>query len=305
LFEEVAMSSFVLVTGATGRQGGAAARALVDAGTAVRALVRDPGAPAALALAEHGATLVTGDLDDPASLAAALAGADGVFSVQTPDLADLMGDQELRHAGNLAAAARAAGVEHVVHTSVSGAGGGRGPVDEQRYGAHLGHYWRSKAAAEQALRAAETPLWTILRPATFMENFLRPSFYFADGTSDRLQVSVDLDVPVAFVAVRDIGAAAAAAFTDPDRFAGVEVELAGDRLSFRAAAGIVGAAVGRPVLLPDDADRADQADQAGPAAEFAASQRYMTDHPAPARPQQARALGLPTTSFADWARTTL
>ncbi|MCA2226218.1 NmrA family NAD(P)-binding protein [Nonomuraea aurantiaca] len=112
----------MLVTGATGREGGATARALLRAGTDVHALVRDPTSPRAQEIAAHGATLVTGDLEDPASLLTALDGARDVFSMQMPDLADLMGDSEVRYAGNLAAAAQKAGVEQIVHTSVSGAG---------------------------------------------------------------------------------------------------------------------------------------------------------------------------------------
>lgn len=72
----------VLVTGATGRQGGAVAEHLIAAGLPVRALVRDPSKPRANELAEKGADLVRGDLDDPASLERALEGAYGVFSVQ-------------------------------------------------------------------------------------------------------------------------------------------------------------------------------------------------------------------------------
>jgi uncharacterized protein YbjT (DUF2867 family) len=71
----------VLVLGGTGRQGGATARHLLDRGRHVHALVRDPTDPAAAALVGLGAELVQGDLDDPASLGAAMAGVDGVFCV--------------------------------------------------------------------------------------------------------------------------------------------------------------------------------------------------------------------------------
>ncbi|NMO91520.1 NmrA family NAD(P)-binding protein [Actinomycetospora sp. TBRC 11914] len=295
------MAGFVLVTGATGQQGGATARALLTAGTPVHALVRDPDAPRAKDLATLGATLVVGNLDDPDSLARAAAGARGVFSVQTPDLADLMGDAELRHAQNLAAAARTAGVAQVVHTSVSGAARSE-PIDEARWGAFMGHYWRSKAAAEEAARDAGAASTTILRPSTFMENFVRPSFYFADGTSDHLLVAMDLDVAQPFVAVADIGAAAAAAFADPVRFDGVELELAGDLLTFRQAAAVLSEVLGTTITVPQSPAQA-RAD--GLPDHFAVSQQLMSEHPAPARPGDARALGLPTTSFASWASATL
>src|SRR5947199_8911673 len=110
----------VLVTGATGKQGGAAARALLKAGIPVRALVRNPDR--ARAVRELGAELVVGDLHDPESLAPAMKGVRGVFSVQLPDMANLDGDSEWVQGRNLVDAAREAGVAHFVHTSVSGAG---------------------------------------------------------------------------------------------------------------------------------------------------------------------------------------
>lgn len=292
------MAGFVLVTGATGKQGGATARAVLAAGKEVHAFVRDPDAPRAKDLAALGATLVPGDLDDPDSLSAALTGARGVFSVQSPDLADLMGDGEVRHARNLATAAAAAGVDQIVHTSVSGAARTE-PIDEARWGAFMGHYWRSKAAAERAVRDAGAASTTVLRPSTFMENFVRPSFYFADGTSDHLLVALDLDVAQPFVAVDDIGAAAAAAFADPARFDGVALELAGDRLTFREAAAVLSDVLGTTITVPESAE---QARAQGLADHFAVSQQLMSAHPAPARPESAQELGLPTTSFATWAR---
>ncbi|MBV9832220.1 MAG: NmrA family NAD(P)-binding protein, partial [Marmoricola sp.] len=168
---------------------------------------------------------------------------------------------------------------------------------EARWGAFMGHYWRSKAAAEQAARDAGAASTTILRPSTFMENFVRPSFYFADGTSDHLLVALDLDVAQPFVAVDDIGAAAAAAFADPGRFDGVELELAGDLLTFREAAAVLSDALGTTITVPESPAAARAA---GLPDHFAISQQLMSTHPAPARPEFARDLGLPTTSFATW-----
>ncbi|MFD7656241.1 NmrA/HSCARG family protein [Actinosynnema sp. NPDC059797] len=294
--------SFVLVTGATGRQGGAVARALLASGVPVHALVRDTGTERASALRELGAVLVRGDLDDVPSLEAALDHAHAVFSVQTPDITGSPGDSELRHGRNLVEAARGARVEHVVHTSVSGAGTiDVERFDEQRWGSFTRHYYRAKAAVEDLVRTAGFPRWTILRPATFMENFVRPSPYFADLTSNRLAVAVDLDVALPFVAVDDIGTAAAAAFAEPERFHGVELELAGDVLSFRDAAHVLSRVLGTDVELPSGPDHVRA--EGLPAALFQA-QRHMSAHPAPARPRFAAHVGVPTTSFADWAANT-
>jgi uncharacterized protein YbjT (DUF2867 family) len=94
----------ILVTGATGNQGGATARHLLADGWHVRALVRDDTTPAAAALAAAGAELVLGDLDDRASYAAAVRGAYGVYSVQSAN------DNQVAQGKNIADAAKAADV---------------------------------------------------------------------------------------------------------------------------------------------------------------------------------------------------
>jgi uncharacterized protein YbjT (DUF2867 family) len=89
----------VLVTGATGMQGGAVARTLQRAGVTTSALVRNQAGPAAQELAHNGVALVPGDLDDPESLAAALRGHTTVFSIQPAPFADR--DSERRQGANL------------------------------------------------------------------------------------------------------------------------------------------------------------------------------------------------------------
>ena len=295
----------VLVTGATGRQGGAVARALLAAGTPVRALVRDATSDRAAALASAGASLVVGDLDDPASLLAAATGAAGVFSVQTPDMTDLFGESETRQAAHLLTAARTAGVTHLVHTSVAKVGGWREVpgLADGRYGAYMAHYWASKSAVEDAVRGAGLPRWTILRPATFMEMFVRPSFYFVGGTSDRFLTAVRADTPLPLVAVRDIGTAAAAAFADPERFDGVQLELAGDVRSLREVAAAMSEALGATIEPPTTTP--EQAVAAGLMPELAQAQQLTNDDPGTARPELAHALGIPTTTLQQWCEAVL
>ena len=105
----------ILVTGATGNQGGATARHLLAGGWHVRALVRDATTPAAAALAATGAELVRGDLDDRASIDAAVRGAHGLYSVQSAN------PNEIAQGKTIADAAQAAGVQHLVYSSVGGA----------------------------------------------------------------------------------------------------------------------------------------------------------------------------------------
>src|SRR5690242_20666201 len=111
----------ILVTGATGQQGGAVTRHLLAQGRRVRALTRAPDKPAARALAGQGAEVVQGDLYDRASLDRALRDVYGVFSVQNFWLPDVGYEGEVRQGKTLADAAKAAGVQHFVYTSVGGA----------------------------------------------------------------------------------------------------------------------------------------------------------------------------------------
>lgn len=134
------------------------------------------------------------------------------------------------------------------------------------------------------------------------ENFVRPSPHFADMTSDRLLVAVDPDVRLPFVAVDDIGAAAAAAFAEPERFHGAALELAGDVLTFREAAQVLSEVLSADIAPPDGPEHVAMD---GPMAPLFQAQRHMSAHPAPARPEVVAELGLARTSFRDWAEATL
>jgi uncharacterized protein YbjT (DUF2867 family) len=109
----------VLVTGATGRQGGAVIRHMLPKGWKLRALTRNPKNYAAQELARQGIELVQGDLEDPASLPVALRDVYGVYSVQ--DFWAVGAKREISQGKNLADAAKKAGVQHFVYSSVGGA----------------------------------------------------------------------------------------------------------------------------------------------------------------------------------------
>ncbi|WP_406289130.1 NmrA/HSCARG family protein [Embleya sp. NBC_00896] len=209
---------WVLVIGATGRQGGTAARHLLDRGWAVHAFVRDPDHPQARELAAEGAELVQGSLDDADSVYAATAGAYGVFSVFTPTHGNGL-DGEERHAALIAEAVRKAGVAHVVHSSVGGVEnpGGVG--------------WReTKLRVEQTMRTSGRPT-TFLRAVYYMENFLDlPPV--SDGNGG-LVLSRGLlpETTLQMIASQDIGWFVADAFDDPEHFIGRDVEIAGEELT--------------------------------------------------------------------------
>src|SRR5262245_59749419 len=109
----------VLITGATGRQGGAAIRHMLPKRWRLRALTRNPGSRPAMDLKSRGVELVRGDLEEPASLESAVRGAYGVYSVQ--DFWAVGAVREVRQGKNLADAASKAGVRHFVYSSVGGA----------------------------------------------------------------------------------------------------------------------------------------------------------------------------------------
>jgi uncharacterized protein YbjT (DUF2867 family) len=230
------MSKTVLVAGATGNQGGATARHLLAQGWQVRALVRDPNAPAALALRDLGAQLVVGDLNDRASLDAAAAGVYGVFSVQpvTLEILTRTPEVEARQGIILADAAQAAGAEHLVYTSVGGV---------ERHG--TADAFASKRQIEQHLAGLDLPA-TILRPVTFMENWSTPQY--VPGLPDgRLTTALRPEVPMQIIAADDIGVFAALAFAEPDAYAGRAIELAGEELTAPQIAAAIGRATGREV----------------------------------------------------------
>ncbi len=152
----------ILVTGATGNQGGAVARHLLQRRQfMVRAFVRDKNKLAAQALKQSGAELVEGDLNDRASIDRALEGVTGVFSVQ--GFTDGQ-DVEIRQGEALAAAAKAMGIKHFVYSSVGGA--------ERKTG--IPHF-DSKFQIEEFVRAIGLP-YTIMRPVFFFFNYnmMRP-----------------------------------------------------------------------------------------------------------------------------------
>jgi uncharacterized protein YbjT (DUF2867 family) len=288
----------VLVVGGTGHQGGATARALLAAGTPVRALVRDPGSARAAALREAGAELVQGDLGVPESLVAAVAGVRGVFSVQTPDVTDPGSDSERVNGRNLIEAARRAGVEQFVHTSVSSAGDHRS-MPGWAEGRWDRQYWESKADIDDRVRTAGFRYWTVLKPATFMDNLLGWSAMFGDWSDGTIVTSLAADTEIALIAVDDIGAAAAAAFADPDRLHGLDVQLAGDVLTMTQMAAILSEVLGRHIEAP--VLTAAEAVERGMHPAMTTMMEWTDEVGNPARPEDARRLGLPTTDFRTWA----
>lgn len=288
----------ILVTGATGAQGGATVDALLAAGYPVRALVRDPASAAAVRLAARGVALARGDFDDAASLARAAEGTAGLFSVQLPPRPDDP-DSEVRTGRSLIAAVLGAGVRHVVHASVARAG------DHERFegwaqGRWWPDYWTSKAAVNRMVRDAGFPRWTILKPAFMMDNFVSPKSagMFPALRHGTLISAMDADARLDLIAASDIGRVAAAAFADPDRFHAREIDLAGDRLTMREVADAIARATSSRVVARHVSV---QAVAAGIHSGLAESQRWASVEGYRVDPARARGWGVDLEDMVGWA----
>jgi uncharacterized protein YbjT (DUF2867 family) len=223
----------VLITGATGKQGGAVARQLLLAGARVRAMTRKPDSEPARALAARGAEVVRGDLDDPASVERALEGVWGTFAVQNTWEAGV--EKEEEQGKRFAELARRRNVQHFVYASVGSA--------HRKTG--IPHF-DNKGRIEETVRRLRFPSHVILRPVFFMENFLGPSF--ADGIRrGQLVIALAPTTKLQMIAVEDIGKIGRQAFLDHARLAGREIDLAGDELTMPEAARVLSAGLGRPV----------------------------------------------------------
>lgn len=228
----------VLVIGATGQQGGATVQHLLERGWTVHALVRDADSPAAVALRGAGATLVVGDLDDPASLRAAMDGVHGVFLMLTMMVGPKISPEgvvaEERRGKVVADLAKESGVRHLVYSSLNGAGAGSAIP-----------YYMSKERIEEHIHAIGLPA-TVLRPVSFMDNFATYNRPVLQDDELVINLAVRPDIPMQLIAVHDIGAFAAIAFDRPDHFLGRTVEIAGDIRTPPQIAEIFGRVCGLP-----------------------------------------------------------
>lgn len=276
----------ILVTGATGQQGGATARELLAAGHLVYAMTRNPDGDAARALAGAGAHIVAGDLDDEASLRAALKGKWGVFALQNTWEAGV--EKEEEQGKRLARLAREAGVHHYVYASVGSAHRETG----------IPHF-DNKARVEETVRGLGFPSFTILRPVFFMENLASPWFKPAidEGT---LALGMDGDTKLQMIAVADIGKYGRLAFERHEELNGEALDLAGDALTPRETATALGEAAGREIAhfqVPLEEVRKFSEDFALMLAWFDAV-GYDADIEG-----NARRFGIRPTPFGEWAAT--
>lgn len=221
----------VLVTGATGKQGGATAKHLLRRGFRVRALTRDPGQLAAERLRGQGAEVVRGDFDDASSMAQAMEGMHGLFLVSHYRHGI---EREVERGIRAAEIAARVGIDHLVFASVAN-------CDRETGVPHF----ETKRRIEERIEELGVP-HTFLRSVAFMENWEWPEV--RDSIRDGLLAwPLSPKTPYKQIAVTDIGAVGALAFEDPERWSGRAVELAGDERTMEEIAEAFGRALGREV----------------------------------------------------------
>ena len=274
----------ILVSGATGQQGGAIARHLLSRGYRVRAMTRKPQEAKAQALSAAGAQVVAADLDDAASLERALDGAWGAFAIQNTWEAGV--EREEEQGKRFAEVAKKSGVSHLVYSSV-------GSADRDTGIPHFDNKFR----VEQKVRSLGFPSWTILRPVFFMDNFLSP--WFKPGIAEgKLIMAVEPDTVLQMIAVDDIGWFGSRAFERHEEMNGLDVDIAGDQHTLPEIAQILSRAAGRKiefVRAPIEEVRKGSADYAK-MLEWFDRVGYDADIE-----DLKKQYGYRPTSFADWA----
>ena len=227
-----ATAKHILVTGATGQQGGALAALLLRQGHRIRAVTRKVDSPRARALLEQGAELFAGDAEDRVSLEKAAAGVDVLFAMATPFEGGV--EAETRHGINTVTAAAAAGVKHVIYSSVAGA--------DQATG--IPHF-ESKYRVEQHLRTLGVS-FTVLGPVFFMENLIAP-WNIGALASGVYPMALPPGRMLQQIAVADVAGFAALVIARPEEFAGQRIDIASDERTGAEAAAALGSASGREI----------------------------------------------------------
>ncbi len=241
----------IAVTGATGAQGGGLVRAILAdprGEFAVRAITRKPSGDAARALAQQGVEVVAADLDDPASVEKAFAGAYGAFCV-TNFWEHFSPEKELAQADALAHAAKAAGVRHAVWSTLDDTRK-RVPLDDPRMPTLKDKYkvphFDAKGEADHFFSDLGVPT-TYLLTSFYWDNLIGFGMGPKKGADGKLAFVLPMaDKKLPGIAAEDIGKCAFGVFSRPDLI-GKTVGIAGEHLTGEQMAAALGRALGQPV----------------------------------------------------------
>ncbi|RAH63687.1 NAD dependent epimerase/dehydratase [Aspergillus piperis CBS 112811] len=219
----------VFVCGATGTQGGAIAKYLHEKGIKVHTVTRTPLSTKSQHLRALGADVIAGDYNNEASLRASLANCTGLFLNMVPDFQNP--DIEVIRGRRLLTLAKEAGVKYVVYSSAFAV---NEPHKIRTFTptGFVGKMLLPKQALENEIRTMGFERWTILRPGSFMTNFLAPMVYMYSGLVDKgcWITAWTTETKIPLVDPMDIGKFGAMALTD-EKFHGKEIEIAGELLT--------------------------------------------------------------------------
>jgi uncharacterized protein YbjT (DUF2867 family) len=249
-------TKLIAIVGATGGQGGGLARAILadpTGGFAVRALTRDPSSEKATALAAHGAEVVQADIDDEASARSAFDGAYGAFCV-TNFWEHFSGEKEIVQAGNMARAAKSAGLKHVIWSTFEDSRKWI-PLTDDRMPTLQGRFkvahFDAKSEADHFFTDLGVPT-TFLLTSAYWENFIYFGWGPQRGEDGVLAVTFPMgDKKLPSMAVEDIGKIAYGIFKAGDEFVGDTLGVAGEHLTGAEIATSLTKALGEEVRYND------------------------------------------------------
>jgi uncharacterized protein YbjT (DUF2867 family) len=242
----------IAVVGATGAQGGGMARAILGdpkGGFAARVLTRDVDSDKAKALAKLGAEVVAADVDDAESLKRAFQGAYGAFCV-TPYWAHMSPEMELAEATAMANAAKHAGLQHVIWSTLEDTRQWV-PLTDNRMPTLMGKYkvphFDAKGEADEVFKKAGVPT-TWLLTSFYWDNFVFFGLGPKKGPDGRLAITLPMgDKKLPGMAAEDIGRCAYGIFKSGSEFVGKKVGIAGEHLTGAQMAAALTRALGQEV----------------------------------------------------------
>jgi uncharacterized protein YbjT (DUF2867 family) len=248
----MAENKIITVFGATGAQGGGLVRSILDdpeGGFTVRAVTRDPDAPRARALAAQGAEVVAADVDDPASLEQALAGAHGAYFV-TFFWEHFSPEREKAQVRGMAEAAKAAGLRHAIWSTLEDTRRWV-PLDDDRMPTLMGQYKVPHFDAKGESNACFTELGvptTFLLTSFYWDNLINFGMGPKRGADGRLVFTLPMaDQRLPGIAAEDIGRCVHGIFKGGDGYLGRTVGIAGEFLTGAQMAAALGRALGEEV----------------------------------------------------------
>jgi uncharacterized protein YbjT (DUF2867 family) len=246
----------IAVVGATGAQGGGLVRAILQDNESeyrVRALTRTPDSEKARQLAELGAEVVTADLDDVESLNRAFDGVQAAYCV-TNFWEHMSPEKELVQARNMAEAARDAGVEHVIWSTLEDTRK-HVPLSDDRMPTLMGKYkvphFDAKGEADGEFSSRDVPT-TYLLTSFYWDNFIHFGMQPQRGADGVLMFAMPMaDKPLSGIAAEDIGKCAYGLFQRGSEYIGKTVGIAGEHLTGKQMAAAFSKALGEKVVYQD------------------------------------------------------